>query len=160
MVSHKIGWVRNIQQGLMAFCCPFFFQDAMEVMGVVAVMVNLALLGSGGSIQRMFPNMTTAQTILLIVFLEVKKHSCYQIWWMIMHSIEQWKKEKRRGKEGTRRNTKTREAEKRKMERQEKDSKEMKGKGMKGKGKRRKRKDRSKRNKRTKRKREMERRKG
>ncbi|XP_031564579.1 anoctamin-8-like [Actinia tenebrosa] len=46
------------------------WQDAMEVMGVVAVMVNLALLGTGGSIQRMFPNMTTAETILLIVFLE------------------------------------------------------------------------------------------
>ncbi|KAK3731462.1 hypothetical protein QZH41_013659, partial [Actinostola sp. cb2023] len=46
------------------------WQDAMEVMGVVAVMVNLALLGSGGSLQRMFPNMTTAERILLIVFLE------------------------------------------------------------------------------------------
>ena len=49
----------------------FFFQDAMEVMGVVAVMVNLALLGMGGSVQRMFPNMTVTDRIILIVVLEV-----------------------------------------------------------------------------------------
>lgn len=49
----------------------FFSQDAMEVMGVVAVMVNLALLGMGGSVQRMFPNMTVTDRIILIVVLEV-----------------------------------------------------------------------------------------
>lgn len=43
----------------------------MEVMGVVAVMVNLALLGMGGSVQRMFPNMTVTDRIILIVVLEV-----------------------------------------------------------------------------------------
>lgn len=43
----------------------------MEVMGVVAVMVNLALLGMGGSVQRMFPNMTVTERIILIVVLEV-----------------------------------------------------------------------------------------
>ena len=43
----------------------------MEVMGVVAVMVNLALLGMGGSVQRMFPNMTVTDRIILIVALEV-----------------------------------------------------------------------------------------
>ncbi|XP_067058166.1 anoctamin-8-like isoform X1 [Acropora muricata] len=46
------------------------WQDAMEVMGVVAVMVNLALLGMGGSVQRMFPNMTVTDRIILIVVLE------------------------------------------------------------------------------------------
>ena len=43
----------------------------MEVMGVVAVMVNLALLGMGGSVQRMFPNMTVTDRIILIIVLEV-----------------------------------------------------------------------------------------
>ena len=47
----------------------------MEVMGVVAVMVNLALLGMGGSVQRMFPNMTVTDRIILIVVLEVSVHS-------------------------------------------------------------------------------------
>ncbi|XP_073242923.1 anoctamin-8-like isoform X2 [Porites lutea] len=46
------------------------WQDAMEVMGVIAVMVNLALLGMGGSVQRMFPNMTVTDRIILIVVLE------------------------------------------------------------------------------------------
>lgn len=44
-------------------------------MGVVAVMVNLALLGMGGSVQRMFPNMTVTDRIILIVVLEVSFHS-------------------------------------------------------------------------------------
>ena len=43
----------------------------MEVMGVIAVMVNLALLGMGGSVQRMFPNMTVTDRIILIIVLEV-----------------------------------------------------------------------------------------
>ena len=43
----------------------------MEVMGTIAVMVNLALLGMGGSVDRMFPNITVAQRILFIVALEV-----------------------------------------------------------------------------------------
>ena len=47
----------------------------MEVMGVVAVMVNLALLGMGGSVQRMFPNMTVTDRIILIVVLEVSVRS-------------------------------------------------------------------------------------
>ena len=47
----------------------------MEVMGVVAVMVNLALLGMGGSVQRMFPNMTVTDRIILIVVLEVRFHT-------------------------------------------------------------------------------------
>jgi anoctamin-8 len=44
----------------------------MELMGVVAVVVNLALLGIGGSLSRMFPNMTPAQRILLIIVIEVR----------------------------------------------------------------------------------------
>ena len=43
----------------------------MELMGVVAVMVNLAMLGMGGSVQRMFPNMTVTDRIVMIVVLEV-----------------------------------------------------------------------------------------
>jgi len=51
----------------------------MEVMGVVAVMVNLALLGMGGSVQRMFPNMTVTDRIILIVVLEVCFHTTTSI---------------------------------------------------------------------------------
>ncbi|CAB3988342.1 anoctamin-8-like isoform X1 [Paramuricea clavata] len=46
------------------------WQDAMELMGVIAVIVNLALLGIGGSLTRMFPGMTPAQRILLIIVIE------------------------------------------------------------------------------------------
>ena len=48
----------------------------MELMGVIAVIVNLALLGIGGSLTRMFPNMTPAQRIILIIVIEVCKYMC------------------------------------------------------------------------------------
>lgn len=43
----------------------------MEVMGVIAVIVNCALIGMSGQVQRMFPNLSTQGTIILIVILEV-----------------------------------------------------------------------------------------
>lgn len=43
----------------------------MEVMGIIAVLVNCALIGLSGQVHRMFPEMSTTQTILLIVILEV-----------------------------------------------------------------------------------------
>ncbi|MPC57690.1 Anoctamin-8 [Portunus trituberculatus] len=53
-------------------CLPFYssLQDAMELMGVVGIMVNCILIGLSGQVHRMFPHMSTAQTILLIVVLE------------------------------------------------------------------------------------------
>lgn len=39
-------------------------------MGKVAVLVNCALIGLSGQVHRMFPDMSTTQTILLIVGLE------------------------------------------------------------------------------------------
>ena len=53
---------------------PFLFppQTAMELMGLVGVMVNCALIGLSGQVDRMFPNITTNQTILLIILLEVR----------------------------------------------------------------------------------------
>ncbi|CAN8005287.1 unnamed protein product, partial [Ixodes hexagonus] len=46
------------------------WQAAMEVMGVLAVMVNCALIGMSGQIHRLFPSLTTTGTVLLIVGLE------------------------------------------------------------------------------------------
>lgn len=40
-------------------------------MGLIAVLVNCALIGLSGQVHRMFPEMSTTQTILLIVALEV-----------------------------------------------------------------------------------------
>ena len=45
----------------------------MEVMGVVGVMVNCALIGMSGPVHRLFPNISTAQTVLLIIVLEVRR---------------------------------------------------------------------------------------
>lgn len=42
----------------------------MEAMGLVAILVNCALIGLSGQVQRMFPEMSVPQTILLIVALE------------------------------------------------------------------------------------------
>ena len=49
------------------------FQTAMEVMGLVGVIVNVALIGLSGQVDRIFPNITTNQTILLIILLEVSE---------------------------------------------------------------------------------------
>ncbi|KAK2578147.1 hypothetical protein KPH14_001345 [Odynerus spinipes] len=46
------------------------WQNAMEAMGFVAILVNCALIGRSGQVQRMFPEMSATQTILLIVALE------------------------------------------------------------------------------------------
>ncbi|XP_076385497.1 anoctamin 8 white walker isoform X4 [Megachile rotundata] len=46
------------------------WQNAMEAMGLVAIIVNCALIGLSGQVQRMFPEMSATQTILLIVALE------------------------------------------------------------------------------------------
>lgn len=51
------------------------FQNCMEYMSIVAVLVNCALIGLSGQVHRMFPDMTATQTILLIVALEVDIYS-------------------------------------------------------------------------------------
>ena len=40
-------------------------------MGIVGIIVNCALIGQSGQVHRMFPNITSTQTIILIVILEV-----------------------------------------------------------------------------------------
>ena len=42
----------------------------MEAMGLVAILVNCGLISLSGQVQRMFPEMSATQTILLIVALE------------------------------------------------------------------------------------------
>lgn len=54
-----------------------FLQNAMEVMCLIAVLVNCALIGLSGQVHRMFPEMSTTQTILLIVALEVRFNYIY-----------------------------------------------------------------------------------
>lgn len=61
-----------------------FLQNAMEVMGLIAVLVNCALIGLSGQVQRMFPEMSTTQTILLIVALE---HIMLILHYLISYSI-------------------------------------------------------------------------
>lgn len=43
----------------------------MEVMGFIAVLVNCALIGLSEQVNRLLPDMTAIQTVLLIVALEV-----------------------------------------------------------------------------------------
>jgi len=46
------------------------WQTAMEIMGIIGVIVNCALIGLSGPVHRMFPDMTSTQTIILIIVLE------------------------------------------------------------------------------------------
>lgn len=57
----------------------------MDVMGIIAVLVNCALIGLSGQVHRMFPEMSTTQTILFIVALEVIKfiNYCYVVFFKI-----------------------------------------------------------------------------
>lgn len=60
-------------------------------MGFIAVLVNCALIGLSGQVHRMFPEMSTTQTILLIVALEVSVWSddfpalCYFLFSYSLH---------------------------------------------------------------------------
>lgn len=56
----------------------------MELMGIIAVLVNCALIGLSGQVHRMFPEMSTTQTILLIVALE---HVVLIVRFLISYSI-------------------------------------------------------------------------
>lgn len=49
-------------------------------MGFIAVLVNCALIGLSGQVHRMFPEMSTTQTILLIVALEVSGY--WRLQWL------------------------------------------------------------------------------
>ncbi|XP_077271289.1 anoctamin 8 white walker isoform X2 [Temnothorax americanus] len=60
------------------------WQNAMEAMGLVAILVNCALIGLSGQVQRMFPEMSATQTILLIVALE---HIMFAIRFVIICAI-------------------------------------------------------------------------
>lgn len=56
----------------------------MEAMAVVAIWVNCALIALSGQVQRMFPEMSATQTILLIVVLE---HIMLAIRFIIINAI-------------------------------------------------------------------------
>jgi len=43
----------------------------MEMMAILAVIVNCALIGLSGQVNRILPEMSNIQTILLIIVLEV-----------------------------------------------------------------------------------------
>ena len=62
-------------------------QTAMELMGVVGIIVNCALIGQSGIIHRMFPNITGTQTIILIIVLEVGKISAKILAQIFLHFI-------------------------------------------------------------------------
>ncbi len=49
----------------------------LELAGVIAVIVNCALIGYSGLADRMFPDMTTTHRIVFIVILEVNQHLFY-----------------------------------------------------------------------------------
>ena len=51
--------------------CLAYFQDALEIMSVIAVMVNCALIGMSGLADRLFPDLGTVERIIFIVLLEV-----------------------------------------------------------------------------------------
>lgn len=55
----------------------------MEALVAVAVLVNCALIGMSGPVHRLLPEATPAQTVLVIVVLEVREQYIYnsiRIW--------------------------------------------------------------------------------
>lgn len=49
------------------------WQNALSILSLAAVIVNCALIGLSGQVSRLWPGLTTAQTIILIVTLEVSR---------------------------------------------------------------------------------------
>lgn len=47
------------------------WQNALGMLGLAAVIVNCALIGLSGQVSRLWPGLTSTQTVLLIVALEV-----------------------------------------------------------------------------------------
>ena len=66
-------YVKNLN--VRQIIIQFFVQTAMELMGIVGIIVNCALIGQSGQVHRMFPNITSTQTIILVVILEVSYNS-------------------------------------------------------------------------------------
>lgn len=48
------------------------WQNALGLLGLAAVIVNCALIGLSGQVSRLWPGLTSTQTVLLIVALEVR----------------------------------------------------------------------------------------
>ena len=51
-------------------------QKALELMSIVAVVVNCVLIGTSDLSNRMFPDISAAERIVYIVILEVSAHIC------------------------------------------------------------------------------------
>lgn len=49
------------------------WQNALGMLGLAAVIVNCALIGMSGQVSRLWPGLTSTQTVILIVTLEVRK---------------------------------------------------------------------------------------
>lgn len=49
------------------------WQNALGLLGLAAVIVNCALIGLSGQVSRLWPGLTSTQTVLLIVALEVSQ---------------------------------------------------------------------------------------
>lgn len=55
----------------MAHCLFSLCQTAMEIMGLIAIIVNCYLIGQCGQLQRLFPWLSPEMAIISIVILEV-----------------------------------------------------------------------------------------
>ena len=78
-ISNEVSYVAELQVApeklnLVTYIFFLLLKTAMELMGIVGVMVNCALIGQSGQVHRMFPNITGTQTILLIIILEVRNN--------------------------------------------------------------------------------------
>jgi len=56
------------------------WQNALSILSLAAVIVNCALIGLSGQVSRLWPGLTTAQTIILIVTLEVSSVHRVVLW--------------------------------------------------------------------------------
>ncbi|KAF2360317.1 Anoctamin [Trinorchestia longiramus] len=86
----------EIRSDAFKLCCVFqrpfpqrvasigVWQDAMEFLGLLGIIVNCMLIGQSGQVHRMFPDMTTTQTILLIIVLE---HAMVALKYAISYAI-------------------------------------------------------------------------
>ena len=53
-------------------------QKALELMSIVAVLVNCVLIGTSDLSNRLFPDMSASERIIYIVVFEVSSHICIE----------------------------------------------------------------------------------
>ena len=81
MSTHNIGFYEEMSKIIIIYhqICSLFFlllhilQHCLGVMGFIAVIVNVALIGVSGQVEKVAPNLDSSYIFFIIVSIEVSQ---------------------------------------------------------------------------------------